>query len=175
MRILAISGSLRSGSSNTALLEAMRALAPAGVDIDIFGGLEKLPAFNPDKDEVGSPNSVVAFREQLRKADGVFISTPEYAHGVPGALKNALDWVVGNGELVGKPVAMINASPRSVYAQAHLVETLTTMSWKLVKEASVTLLLAGRKLDAKGIAADPDLSTALRAAMLAFVRAIGKP
>jgi chromate reductase, NAD(P)H dehydrogenase (quinone) len=172
MRILAISGSLRSGSSNTDLLRAIGALAPDDVQIVLYDGLAALPNFNPDLDEVGTPRPVLDFRGQLRSADGVIISSPEYAHGVPGALKNALDWVVGNGELAGKPVALINASPRSTYAYAQLFETLTAMSWKVVKEASITILLSGKKLDAAGIAADPELSTALRGALAAFVRAI---
>jgi len=80
---------------------------------------------------------------------------------VPGALKNALDWVVGSGELVEKPVALFNASPRSTYAQASLLETLTVMSAKIVKEAFVTVELAGKKLDEAGMVADSEISKAL--------------
>ena len=110
MRILAISGSLRRISSNTTLLRAIDALAPPGVEVTLYDGLADLPAFNPDF-EGAEPSSVLAFRGQLKSADGVFISSPEYAHGVPGSLKNALDWIVGSGELVDKPVAILNASP----------------------------------------------------------------
>ena len=91
---------------------------------------------------------------------------------MPGTLKNALDWVVGSGELVYKPVALLNASPRSTHAQASLTETLTVMTAAIVAEASVAVPLAGRKLDARGIAADPALSALVRTALDAFARAI---
>ena len=83
------------------------------------------------------------------------ISSPEYAHGVPGVLKNALDWVVGSGELAEKPVALINASPRATHAWASLAETLTVMSAQVVPEASITLPLQGRSLDALAISRGP--------------------
>src|SRR5678815_5767847 len=97
MRILAISGSLRRVSSNTTLLRVVGVLAPAGVEVTLYEGLADLPAFNPDL-EGAEPSSLLAFRAQLKEADGAFISSPEYAHGVPGSLKNALDWIVGSGE-----------------------------------------------------------------------------
>ena len=87
---------------------------------------------------------------------------------MPGALKNALDWVVGSGELIEKPIALINVSPHSTYVQASLKETLTVMSARVVPEASITVSLVGRKLDANGIAANRELSTALRSAMVSL-------
>src|SRR5690349_21363282 len=105
MRILAISGSLREGSSNTAVLQAAAALAPLGVEIILYDGLGRLPHFNPDLDGENAVAPVAEWRARLQSADGVLISSPEYAHGVPGSLKNALDWVVGSGEFVNKPVA----------------------------------------------------------------------
>ncbi len=102
----------------------------------------------------------------------MLISSPEYAHGVPGVLKNALDWVVGSGELVFKPVALLNASPRSTHAQASLTETLSVMTAALVGEASVAVPLAGHKLDAEGIASDPDLGAVLHSALRDFALAI---
>ena len=113
MRILAISGSLRAGSSNSTLLEAASVLAPASVEFRIYRGLGDLPHFNPDLDTDPPHPAVLDFRNQLSWADGVAISTPEYAHGVPGTLKNALDWVVGSGEFFEKPVFLLNASPRN--------------------------------------------------------------
>ena len=94
MRFLAISGSLRLASSNTALLRAAALVAPEGVEIILYRGLGDLPHFNPDL-EAAEPPSVTEFREQVRISDGLLISSPEYAHGVPGVLKNALDWLVG--------------------------------------------------------------------------------
>lgn len=172
MRILAISGSLRRASSNTAVLEAMALLAPDGVDIALHDGLAGLPAFNPDLDDAAELPAVLAFRDALRAADGVLISSPEYAHGVPGALKNALDWLVGSGELVGKPVALINPSPRSLFAHPQLAEILTVMSADLVAAASITVFVSGRGLDAAGIAADPELAAALRQALTHLAAAV---
>jgi NAD(P)H-dependent FMN reductase len=172
VRILAISGSLRTASSNKTLLRALAALAPAAVDVSIYGGLGDLPAFNPDDDVEPAPAAVSDFRRRLQSADALVISTPEYAHGIPGTLKNALDWVVGSGELVDKPIALVNASPRATYAQASLSETLTVMSARLVREASVTIPLAGARLDGVAICADPVLSSALRSALEALVATV---
>jgi NAD(P)H-dependent FMN reductase len=171
IRLLAISGSLRAASSNTTLLRAAASLAPDGVVIELYDGLGDLPHFNPDLEDAPIP-AVLDFRARLREADGLLISSPEYAHGVPGVMKNALDWVVGSGELVYKPVALLNASPRSTHAQASLTETLTVMTAAVIEEASVDVPLAGRKLDAGGIAADSTLSERLRAALDAMVLAI---
>jgi chromate reductase, NAD(P)H dehydrogenase (quinone) len=172
MRIFAISGSLRAGSSNTALIHAAAALAPETVEVDTFGGLGELPHFNPDLDGDHAPAPVADFRERLRAADAVMISSPEYAHGVPGVLKNALDWVVGSGEFIDKPVALINASPRATLAQASLASTLTVMTARIVAEASVTIPMLGKSLDAAGVVADPELSVALRSAIEALVLAV---
>jgi NAD(P)H-dependent FMN reductase len=169
VRLLAISGSLRAVSSNTSLLRAAALLAPEGVEVTLYGGLGELPHFNPDL-EACEPAAVTALRAQVRQADGLLISSPEYAHGVPGSLKNALDWLVGGEEFVGKPVALFNASPRAVHAQASLRETIATMSGVLVEEASIAVDLLARKLDAEAIAAQPDLAGAVRAALAAFAR-----
>ena len=96
-------------------------------------------------------------------------STPEYAHGVPGVLKNALDWIVGSGELAGKPVTLFNASSRGTYAQASLTETLTVMAARVVPEASITLNLLGGSLPASQIAADPNMAEMLRSGLETFV------
>ena len=92
-QILAISGSLRAASSNTAILKAALQLAPDKLEIVLFDGLRDLPHFNPDL-ELAPPASVLEFQKLLQESSAVIISSPEYAHGVPGSLKNALDWVV---------------------------------------------------------------------------------
>jgi NAD(P)H-dependent FMN reductase len=146
MRLLAITGSLRTGSSNRALLEATRALAPPGVEVTLYESLGALPHFNADLETGALPPLVADLRERIGLADGVLISSPEYAHGVPGVLKNALDWLVGSVEFPDKPVALIHASSRGCYAQASLIEILTTMKARLIHEASVTVPLLGRTL-----------------------------
>ena len=172
MRILAISGSLRASSSNTALLQAAAALAPQDVEVVLYDGLGDLPHFNPDLDGETVAPAVSGWRSKLRDADGVVFSVPEYAHGVPGVLKNSLDWVVGSGELVDKPVTLFNASPRGTYAQASLTETLTVMSAKVVPEASVTLQLLGKPVTASQIVADPGMAAVVRSALEVFAGAI---
>ena len=174
MRILAISGSLRALSFNTAALQAAVALAPAGLEIVIYTGLGDLPHFNPDMDTEEPPEIVKALRLEVGRSDGLLIASPEYAHGVPGTFKNALDWLVSCVEFPNKPVALINTSQRAIHAQAHLREILTTMSARLIDRASVTLPLMGRTLDAAGIAADPDLSAQLREALACLVDEIRK-
>lgn len=171
MKILAISGSLRKSSSNTTVLRAAAMLAPEGVEISLYQGLAEIPPFNPDLDEEGSEASppVKDLREQLLSADGVLISCPEYAHGVPGVLKNALDWLVSCIGLSYKRVTLLNPSPRSVYAQASLLEVLRTMSWIPVPDEAVVVPLSGRKLDEAAIAADPALSGVIRAALQGLV------
>jgi chromate reductase, NAD(P)H dehydrogenase (quinone) len=173
MRILAISGSLRQVSSNTALLSAAIALAPENVEIKLYGGLGDLPPFNPDL-EPYEPPSVTDLKRQIQGADGLLISSPEYAHGVPGVLKNALDWLVSGEEFVYKPVALLNASPHATHAQASLAEIITVMSGRLVPEASITVPLPGKNLDAVGIAAHPEISVALQTALLVFAAEIDR-
>jgi chromate reductase len=169
--VLAISGSLRKGSSNTELLRAAALLAPDGVTIRLYDELDKLPHFNADlQDDL--PAAVIRLRAHVQNAAGLLISSPEYARGVPGSLKNALDWLVGGSEFVDKPVALLNASPRSTHAQEALRVTLQTMSGHFVDEASIVLPLLGANLDAAAIIANPDMAAPLRAALVSFQRAI---
>ena len=172
--LLGISGSLRAHSINTEVLRAAGLIAPPSVHIALFGGLVELPHFNPDLDGEGAvaPAAVQALRSQVAAADGLLICSPEYAHGVPGALKNALDWLVSGPEILYKPIGLLNASPRSTHAQASLAETLRTMSTVLVSGASIDVPLSGRRLSAAGIAADAALAQLLRAAVEALVSAV---
>lgn len=173
MRILAISGSLRAGSSNTALLLAAARLAPPPMAIVLYDGLAALPHFNPDLDTDDPPAPVRALRREVGSCQGLLLCSPEYARGVAGAMKNALEWLVGSHEFPGKPVALINASQRATHADAQLRLTLTTMSARLIEAASITLPLLGRGLDADGIAQDGELSARLRAALAEFAGASG--
>jgi chromate reductase, NAD(P)H dehydrogenase (quinone) len=175
VRILAISGSLRRVSTNSALVRAAALLATGPIRVSVYDELGMIPPFNPDDDSEVAHPAVYRFRAQLRISDAVLISSPEYAHGVSGVLKNALDWVVSSGDLVDKPVALVNASPRATHAQAALLETLSVMSAHVVPTASITLPLQGRSLDAYGIVDDRDLSTALRSAIAALALVAREP
>lgn len=169
-RVLAISGSLRRASSNTALIEALAELAPAGATIEVYRELHDLPPFDPDLDpETLAP--VRRFRAALTSCDALVICSPEYAHGVPGALKNALDWVVGTGELIDKPVALINASGRATHAHASLREILTTMSCRVIDDASPVVQLDGRSWTSADITANPEVSALVSNALAALLRA----
>jgi NAD(P)H-dependent FMN reductase len=108
LRILAISGSLRIASSNTALLRAARSLAPEPVEISVYDGIAILPLFNPDDDGDAPHQVVLDLRTQIGRADKILMASPEYAHGVPGALKNVLGWLVSSIEFPEKPVALLN-------------------------------------------------------------------
>ncbi len=169
MHLLAISGSLRTHSSNTALVHAVARVLPDGATLSIYGGLALLPAFNPDLDTDPPLPAVAEFRTELAHADAVIISSPEYAHGVPGVLKNALDWTVGSGEFVGKPVAIVNASSQSQYVTEQLRETLTVMSGLVV--VAECLPLTFRPEDAAGLLADAAANGALRQAVSTLVQA----
>jgi chromate reductase, NAD(P)H dehydrogenase (quinone) len=175
LQILAVSGSLRSASKNRSLLEAAQLLAPPGSRITLDWSLATLPHFNPDLDDLDErtlPPTAARWREGVARADGLLISSPEYAHGIPGVLKNALDWLVSCTSFPGKPVALLGASAMSVYAPAQLREILTTMNARFVDEASIAVPVPGSAMDATAIAADPELAQMLCGALGAFVGAI---
>jgi NAD(P)H-dependent FMN reductase len=174
VRLLAISGSLRAVSSNTAALQALQAVAPAQVTIISYDRLAALPFFNPDLDSEGDapPVEVQGLRGAVGRSDGVLIASPEYAHGVPGALKNALDWLVSSQEFHGTPVAILNISPRSIFVQSSLSETLATMAAALVIAPALTVPLPRRGMDVAAMLADPTVAAGLRSALDAVVRAV---
>lgn len=171
VKLLAISGSLRTASSNTALLEAARDLAPPGLEIELWRGMAGLPHFNPDHDTGDVdllPLAVRELRRSVGMADGLVISTPEYAHGLPGSFKNVLDWLVGSTEFPGKTVAVLNPSSRAVHALEQLLLVLATMSARLTDPPSFTIQLPRRDMTARDIADDPALASALRSALSAI-------
>jgi NAD(P)H-dependent FMN reductase len=149
-KILALCGSLRAASMNAALLRAAARLAPAGVAVELLPGLGELPLFNPDL-EASLPASVQRLHDAVATSDALLIASPEYAHGVTAVIKNALDWLVSFPPFVDKPVAIFNASPRSVHADASLRETLTTMSADLRLDACLALPLRSTGITEQGI------------------------
>ena len=130
MKILAISGSLRAASHNTALLRAAAEHAPEGIEIELFDGLDRIPPYNEDHDTDTPPAEVARLRDEISDADGILISTPEYNGTVPGQLKTLVDWAsrpYRDSALYGKPVAVIGASPGdygAMWAQDHLRKAL---------------------------------------------------
>lgn len=175
-RILAISGSLREQSSNTALMKAMIGLAPERMRFSIYDGLGGLPHFNPDDDtdEKAVAAPVRELRERLEAADGVLIVTPEYANGVPGSLKNALDWMVSTTVWLNKPTAVVSASPTPMggdKAHASLLLTLRMINARVVEEALAIVPHISLKLSKDGAIVDPALREELAAALLALEQA----
>jgi NAD(P)H-dependent FMN reductase len=161
-KILGISGSLRNSSSNTALISACAAIAPAHVTITMYEGLDKLPYFSPELDTEGAvaPPAVADLREKIRVADAVLFSTPEYAFGIPGVLKNALDWLVSSGEFTLKPTAVISASPLATggeKAHASLVQTLSVMTAAIREEYKLIVPVVRTKMDTQGKITDAAL------------------
>jgi chromate reductase len=173
-RILALSGSLRVQSSNSAILRAAALVAPVGIHVDLHPGLDALPFFNPDLDrELDDPllpPAVRVLRRDLAAADALLISSPEYAHGVSGMMKNALDWLVGGEEMVHKPVGVINTSPHAMHAWNALLETLRTMTADLVSGACIAIAVPRNQADAE-LALDLAVALPLRAALECLVDA----
>lgn len=174
-RVLCLSGSLRRVSANTAALEAARVFAPPSLELVLHDGLATLPWFNPDDERDPLPAPVAALRKAVGASDALLIACPEYAHGVPGAFKNALDWLVGSLEFPGKPVALINASGRgSHHAQEALVEILRTMSATVLDDVSGTVPLPGVGCAPAWIVEQPDLREVLCALLARLDRALAQ-
>ena len=173
MRILAISGSLRSDSQNTMLLRAAAELLPAGVELELYDGLRDVPPYDQDDDIEPAPLAVAALRAKVAAADAVLIATPEYNSSVPGALKNALDWAsrpIATNAFRSKPVAVLGSSAGmfgAIWAQAELRKVLAAMGARVV-ETDVTVGRAAEKFDTEGRLADDEIRGKLRDALAAL-------
>jgi chromate reductase len=162
LNILAISGSLRSGSSNHNILKYLASLIPGDINYTIYDGLALIPPFEPGLDNETPPAPVLALRQLLASANAVIICTPEYAFGVPGQLKNMLDWLVSSSSLVDKPVSLITASSSGQYAHPSLLLTLGALSANLIEGASVLISFIRAKMDADGNITDGDTANSLK-------------
>ncbi|MCW3463039.1 NADPH-dependent FMN reductase [Chitinophaga nivalis] len=154
--ILAISGSTRNSSSNGHLIKAISDLASPYFTIDIFEGIATLPHFNPDLDPEKAPEAVTRFRQQLQAADGILICTPEYAIGVPGSLKNAIDWTVSSMEFSRKPVALITASTSGHIAHKALLGTLLIIESRITAATQLVISAIKTKVNVAGQITDPE-------------------
>jgi chromate reductase len=173
VRILGISGSLRRGSHNTALLRAAAELLPPGDELVVWEGLRDVPPYDEDEDVESAPAAVAAFRNAVADADAVLIATPEYNFSIPGALKNALDWAsrpLATNAFRSKPVAVIGSSTGAfgaVWSQAELRKSLGAMGAR-VADVEVAVGHAAEKFDAHGYLVDEDVRTQLRDALAAL-------
>jgi len=143
MKILALSGSLRSASTNNILLSALQRCTPEGMSIEIYKGLGFLPIFNPDMEGSETPETVLSFCAELRAADGIIISSPEYVRAIPGGLKNSIDWLVSREEIASKPIALIHASYRGDDMLDSLRSVLGTVSDRFVRDIFLRIPLNG--------------------------------
>jgi NAD(P)H-dependent FMN reductase len=169
VQILAVSGSLQDRSANSALIRAAQRMVPPGMELVVHPTLGTVPLLNPELDGDAAPAAVGALRAAFGSADGVLIASPEYGHSMPGLLKNALDWLVGSGELANMPVALVSASTTGgggIRAQIALIQTLLAQAADVV----VTLTVPGvkNKLDAQGEIADPAVLRRLRETLVAL-------
>lgn len=174
IQVLAFAGSLRSGSYNRALIRAASARAPAGLHIENFD-LSSIPLFNADVEVSGIPPGVIAFKEAIAAADSLLIATPEYNHGVPGVLKNALDWAsrpAARSPLWEKPVGVIGASPGQIgtaRAQSQIRQTFEFTNCICMNQPELTVFRAHERFDAAGNLTDETVARFLDAYLDAFL------
>jgi chromate reductase len=177
-RILLISGSLRAGSTNTALLRTARATCPQGIEAVLYEGMATLPHFNPDDDAEGATMhpAVAELRTAIAAADALLFSTPEYAGALPGAFKNLLEWTVGNAGTYRKAVAWVNTSGPAAptgAADAHdsLRKVLAYVGADVVEEACVRIPVARAALGDDGLIEDPEIRTQVAAVLTTLAAA----
>jgi chromate reductase, NAD(P)H dehydrogenase (quinone) len=170
IRIIAIPGSLRKNSSSNLILKAISEMIPDTVSFEIFEGVGNLPHFN-DPEVV--PSEITNFRAKVRSANAVLICTPEYAFGVPGSLKNAVDWTVSSGDFFDKPVGLITASSQGEKGHAALMLVMAAISAKVINDATLLISFVRSKLDAEGKIKDPSLAGDLNRLVANLVRAAG--
>ena len=153
-KIFAISGSTREKSTNLNLIYAIKELAKDIFDIEIFNEIANLPQFNPDLDIDPAPQTISVFRKKVKQAGGVLICTPEYAMGVPGTLKNAIDWTVSSAEFSKKPVALITASSMGEKAHTSLLETLKIIECNITNDTQLLISFAQTKINSDAMITD---------------------
>jgi NAD(P)H-dependent FMN reductase len=170
-KILAIPGSTRHFSTNLSLVQAICDLFADQLDIKIFLGLTGIPHFNPDLDTETPPEAVLEFRQQLKEADGILICTPEYAMGVPGSLKNAIDWTVSSMEFSHKPVALITASSSGQKAHYSLLETLRVIESQIPVDSQLLISFVKTKVKGDKIV-DSDTLQQVRKLINSLIRTI---
>jgi chromate reductase, NAD(P)H dehydrogenase (quinone) len=178
MLILLVSGSLRAGSTNTAVLRTAQAVAPAGIETVLYEGMAGLPHFNPDDDAEGAPvhPAVAELRAAVAAADALLLSTPEYAGALPGSFKNLLDWTIGDdqpGSIYEKPVAWINTSPRgAAHAHESLRLVLGYAHATIVEKACISIPVTASDVDERGLIVDAATRERLTQSLAALVELV---
>ncbi len=174
--VLLVSGSLRTGSTNTAVLRSARAVAPRQLECVLYEGMGALPHFNPDEDGDSVPDRVADLRRQVHRADVLVFCTPEYAGALPGSLKNLLEWLIGDAEprsISTKPVAWINASPRGARdAHEELRKVLGYAHATVLHSVNAEIPVSGSQVGADGEVTDEDTRARIRVVMEALEQAL---
>lgn len=152
--IVAICGSTKASSSNLSLIRAIVKLNENDFNFKIISNIDSIPHFNPDLDNEMPPELVVNFRSILKSSDGILISTPEYAMGVPGTLKNAIDWTVSSCEFSHKPTALITASSQGQKGHQSLLETLNIIESNITNETQLLISFIKTKMGNDNIITD---------------------
>ena len=171
-KILAIPGSLRNGSTNHNILKYFSTILPVGVEYTIYDNLGNIPPFDPGLDNDNPPITIAYLRQLLSEADGIIICTPEYAFGVPGQLKNMLDWLVSSSSLVDKPIALITASLGGEHAHASLLLTLGALSAKLNDDTNLLIQFIRSKMDEDGNLKDEETMESLQNILNTFLNSV---
>ena len=173
-KVLAISGSTRENSTNHRLINAISELSKEIFDIKLYNRIASLPHFNPDKNKENVGKEITDFRQQLKAADGVIICTPEYAHGVPGTLKNAIDWTVGTSDFSHKPTLLITASTDGKYGHHALLETLRVIEAENIDKLQLLISFAATKISHENKIIDEDLLSEIKKLIADFNKTIEK-
>jgi len=171
-KVVAISGSTRQNSINHSLIKAIADLSATSLDISIFDGIANLPQFNPDNDGDSVVKEVADFRQQLKNADGVIICTPEYAHGVPGTLKNAIDWTISSSSFPQKPTMLITASTGGNYGHKALMETLKAIETKNIDNLQMVISFVKTKISVDNKITDDNTLAEIKTLIAGFIETI---
>jgi chromate reductase, NAD(P)H dehydrogenase (quinone) len=171
-KILAISGSLRARSTNLTIIETIAEMFAGRISVTIYGGLARLPHFNPDLEASAPVGEVADFRRRVREADGVLICTPEYVFSIPGALKNALEWTVGTSDFAGQPTALITASSLGEKTHESLFLVLKTIEARITENTALLISGARAKVNSTGRLTDVPTIEAINLVIENFLRAI---
>jgi chromate reductase len=170
--LVGISGSLRKDSSNSKLIKIASMYSPKDTQFTIVDYLGELPHFNPDLD-IDKFDILKQWIDLIRESDGLVVSSPEYARGYPGTLKNAFDWLVQTDAHIDKPFMMLNASDRSEVARESLVVVLKTMSGIYIENASITIPILGKTVSLDQLSREGDVIDNVTNALSRFVDKIG--
>ncbi|MEJ7914086.1 MAG: NADPH-dependent FMN reductase [Chitinophagaceae bacterium] len=173
-KVIAICGSTRQASINYSLIKAIVDLSAENLDITVFSGIAKLPQFDPDSDGEHVADEVADFRQLLNNAQGIIICTPEYAHGVPGTLKNAIDWTISSSQFPHKPTMLITASTDGRFGHKALLETLKAIEAKNIDNLQLVISFAKTKINNENQITDNKTLTEVQALLTRFIQTLSK-